>query len=110
MLPRHVFLSRRDWGLHASLMEWTARAMLMPESTPILCPQCQTPMRMTLQAELRAKDVGVAVECSECGGSWLYVSEPVPQFGPLLTPKRRRGRSIQLTDDDPPDIEIKGRE
>lgn len=88
----------------------TALFMLMPECDPIPCPQCQTPIRMTLQGVLRAKDAGVAVECPECGGAWLYVTEPVPMFGPLMTPKRRRGRSIRLTDIDPENIDPSGRE
>lgn len=77
--------------------------MLMPECSPLPCPQCQTPIRMTLQGTLRAKDVGVAVQCTECGGGWLYVTDPVPMFGPLLTPRRRRGRNIRLTDNDLPE-------
>jgi len=81
--------------------------MLMPECDPIFCPKCQTPIRMTLQGALRAKDVGVAVECTECGGAWLYVSEPVPVFGPLTTPKRRRGRPTQPTDLDSNEDELK---
>lgn len=81
--------------------------MLIPESDPIFCPVCQTLIRMTLQGALRAKDVGVAVECAECGGAWRYVSEPVPTFGPLTTPKRQRGRPTQPMDRDADEDERK---
>ncbi len=71
----------------------------MPECDPIPCPQCRTPIRMTLPGMLRAQDLGVAVECPECGGAWLFTMRPVPLFGPLNSPKRQRGRSRALPDD-----------
>lgn len=84
--------------------------MLMPDSDPIPCPICQTPIRMTLQAALRARDLGVAIECPECGGAWLYHADPTPRFGPLVTPKRRRGRPPKSQDDELNDGLETGRE
>lgn len=82
----------------------------MPDADSILCPVCKTPIRMTLQGALRARDLGVAVECTECGGGWLYRSVPVPEFGPLITPKRRRGRTLEPPGDEPDDLDRGDRE
>ncbi|HET6424857.1 MAG TPA: hypothetical protein VFG20_14300 [Planctomycetaceae bacterium] len=71
----------------------------MPEAAPILCPKCHRPITMTVQAALQARDLGVAVECAFCNEVWLYRSHPTPMFGPLASPKRRRGRSAPVADE-----------
>lgn len=67
--------------------------MLMPVPTnePLHCPVCQTPIQIPLQARMRAADIGTAVSCPKCGGTWLLRLTPHPQFAPLATPKRKRG-------------------
>ncbi len=66
-------------------------AMLIPEANSLNCPECGNPIPMTVSALLRARLQGVAVACQHCGGAWLYTAHPLPEFGPLTTPKRRRG-------------------
>lgn len=84
-----------------------AVTMLMPETTSIPCPKCERPIRMTLQAALQARDLGVTVECHHCHEAWLYTAQPEPTFGPLASPKYRRGRPVQTREIDPGDLDVK---
>ena len=83
-------------------------AMLIPEANPLNCPVCGSPIPMTVAATLRARLQGAAVACEQCGGAWLYTLHPLPEFGPLTTPKRRRGpprKHYQEGEIPPPDAE-----
>lgn len=77
-----------------------SKPMLIPEADAIICPQCHSQISMTVAAVLRARRQGVAVSCPQCGGAWLYTLHPLPEFGPLTTPKRRRGPPRKHFDDD----------
>lgn len=69
--------------------------MLMPESQVIECPSCRKPIRITLQAEMRAKTTGTAVNCPHCKNLWRLRMTPALTFSPLTVPKApgyRRGR------------------
>lgn len=85
-------------------------AMLIPEANSLNCPECGSPIPMTVAAMLRARLQGVAVACGQCGGAWLYTVHPLPEFGPLTTPKRRRGpprKHYQEGEFPPPADEVK---
>jgi endogenous inhibitor of DNA gyrase (YacG/DUF329 family) len=62
--------------------------MLMPERSPVGCPQCQRPIQIPLQAELRARGAGTALSCPSCGTAVLMRLEPALSFTPLSTPRR----------------------
>jgi len=66
--------------------------MLLPETSPIACPKCGAPIRLTLQAAVRAGEpkYGATVECQNCKGVWVYFRGPPPRYEPLSKPRRKK--------------------
>lgn len=74
--------------------------MLMPQGHEIFCPHCQRSLKVTLQAELRAKTAGTAISCPACGNCWLLRMTPELQFSALSTPRApRKGRIEESAED-----------